>query len=201
MENSSPVLSKSQDDLVALVRQSQEGSQEAAQLLFDRCRGPLLAVIRRVICPPLRRLYDSDDFLADTFAEIFARHFTDEVLQSPARLWPYLKRIAENKVCDAERKHLGSQRHNIRREVSLDELKSEECLWSTDLGPDEVLILNEVVEERLDDLIVQLPSMLQRIVRLLRQGNNGLQISHRLGVEPKRVYRAMAWLKRKIADL
>ena len=198
MENISAASSVAQGDLVELVRQAQAGSSDAAQLLFDRCQEPLLAVIRRVICPPIRRLYDSDDFLASTFAEIFTRHFTDEVLQSPANLWPYLKRIAENKVRDAERKYLGSQRYNIRREVSLEDLESQECLWSTALAPDEVLILKEVVEERLHEFALQLPEMLRMIIKLLLSGQNGIQISDQLGVGPKRVYRAMAWLKKKI---
>ncbi len=186
--------------IVDLVQQAQAGSSAAAQELFDRYREPLLAVIRRVIYPQLRRLYDSDDFLMETFAEIFTRHFTDDVLRSPETLWPYLKRIAENKVRDAERKYLGSQRHNISRDVPLENLKSEKCLWSKALSPSEVVLLKELVEGRVKDLIDQLPHMLQEIVGLLLQGYTGISLAHRLGVEPKRVYRAMEWLKRKIKE-
>lgn len=138
--------------LVDLVRQAQEGSDRAAEILFDRCRVPLLTVIRRTIYRPLRRIYDSDDFLLATFAEVFTRHFTDEVLRSPASLWPYLKRIAENKVRDAERKYLVAGRHNISRDISLGDLPSEQELCSKDLSPHDVLVLKELVEERLNEL-------------------------------------------------
>lgn len=200
MEHASPLSPEERNDLVGLLRRAQAGSAEAARFFFDRCREPLLAVIRRVIIPPLRRLYDSDDFLVDTLAFVFSRHFSDEVLQSPETLLLYLKRIAENKVRDATRKYLLSERYNLRRDVSLDSLNTEEGLPSRDLSPEDVLMLKELVEERLDDLIHQLPIMLQHIVVLILRGHNGLQIAHRLHVDPKRVYRAIAWLKRKILE-
>jgi RNA polymerase sigma factor (sigma-70 family) len=193
---SSPALQE--DDLATLIKRAQDGSNEAADRVFNRCREPLLAVIRMRICPPLRRLYDSDDFLTDTFEEIFKRHFTDEVLQSPETLWPYLKRIAENKVLDASRKYLSTQRHNIRREVSLEVVTLEEELWASGIAPDEAALLRELVEERLARLVEELPSMLRQIIQLVLQGANGAEIARRLGVEPKRVYRAIHWLKEKI---
>jgi len=190
-------------DVTALIGRVQAGSGEASQVLFDRCRKPLLAVIRHVIQPRLRRLYDSDDFLNETFIEIFTSYFTDEVLHSPETLWPYLKRIAENKVRDANRKYLRSQRYNINRNVSLDSLRPEEreeSLWAKDLSPDDAVVLKELVEERLINLVGQLPTMMQKIIRLVLSGAMAGEIAHRLGVEPKRVYRAMEWLKMKIRE-
>ena len=119
MEPSRGATAQCHADLVELVRQAQGGSNDAAQQLFFRCREPLLAVIRCRLSLPLRRLYDSDDFLASTFVEVFTRHFSDEVLQSPTSLLAYLKRIAENKVHDAARKYLATRRFNIRGEISL----------------------------------------------------------------------------------
>jgi hypothetical protein len=84
--------------------------------------------------------------------------------------------------------------------VPLDNLKSEKCLWAKTLSPHEILLLKELVEGRLEDLIDQLPTMLQEIVRFLLQGHTGISLAHQLGVEPKRVYRAMEWLKRRITE-
>jgi RNA polymerase sigma factor (sigma-70 family) len=185
-------------DLVELVRQAQAGSREAAEVLFARCRSPLLAVIRRNLFDPMRRLFDSDDFLVDAFAEIFARHFSDEVLRGPDTLWPYLKRIAENKVRDATRKYLVSKRYNLGRDIPISKVDPTEEPVSRELTPDEIVMLEELVDDRLMDLIEHLPEMLQSIVKMLLRGNNGMEIARRLGVEPKRVYRAIAWLKKKI---
>jgi RNA polymerase sigma factor (sigma-70 family) len=189
---------KDQEDLLELVRRAQAGSAHSAQILFERCRQPLLAVIRKVLLPPLRRLYDSDDFLAETFAAIFTRHFSDDVLDSPESLWPYLRRIAENKGRDTERRHLVGKRRDLAREVPLE--KSHDELWSKDLSPLEALLLKELVEDRLEDLVNQVPPLMRAILELLLQGNNSAEIAHRLDLEPKRVYRAMEWLKGKIME-
>jgi RNA polymerase sigma factor (sigma-70 family) len=190
-------------DLGTLICQAQSGSREASQLLLDRCRKPLLAVIRHTIRPRLRNLYDSDDFLNEAFLAIFTTYFTDEILRSPETLWPYLKRIAENKVRDANRKYLLTHRYNINSTVSLESLHPEnrdESLCAHDLSPEEMFLLKELVEERLVYLVSQLPTLMQEIVRLLLSGATTGEIAHRLGVEPKRVYRAMDWLKRKIRE-
>lgn len=115
-------------------------------------------------------MYDSDDFLAETFIEIFTTYFKDEILRSPETLWPYLKRIAENKVRDVNRKYLRTQRYNLNRVKSLESLEAEErdeSLWAKDLSPEEALILKELVEERLAHLVGLLPTLMQRIIELL----------------------------------
>jgi RNA polymerase sigma factor (sigma-70 family) len=174
---------------------------ESARIVYERCRQPLLMVIRKVIPEPIRRLEDSDDFLQSTFAKIFTKHFSDEVLSGPETLWPYLKAIAQNQVLDARRKFLGSQRHHLNRDVPLENLGDpDDVLQSRDISPSEALILKELVEERLQDLIRQFPAMLQAIVHLLLEGNNGHEIAGQLGIEPKRVYRAIAWLERKVME-
>jgi DNA-directed RNA polymerase specialized sigma24 family protein len=186
------------DDLVDLVRQAQDGSDEAAQAVFDRCRGPLLAVIRQVIFRPLRRLFDSDDLLLSAFAEVFTRHFSDEVLRSPATLWPYLKRIAENKVRDAGRKYLVTRRHDIRRDIPLDLLTPKEEPVSKNLSPEDLAIFNELVDERLDHLLGQLRMLDRAIVQLVLRGQLGVAIAARLGLNPKDVYKRIKWLKNRI---
>jgi len=187
--------------LVELIHQAQDGCEASAHTLFELCRQPLLCVIRKVIFRRIRTLFDSDDFLLAAFSEIFTHHFRQEVLQSPARFWPYLKRIAENKVHDAHRKHLVSQRSNLRCEVSLEDVRSEkEDFSSSEMSPYDSLVFKELVEERLADLIDQLPKMLQIIIHRLLEGKNTDEIATELGVNPKRVYRAMAWLRKTIME-
>ena len=160
-------------------------------------------MIRQVLQPPLRRIYDSDDLLNETFIQIFTTYFSIEILASPESLWRYLRKIAENKTRDANRKYLLSQRYNLDRSVSLESLQSherEECLWAKDLAPEEALLLRELVEDRLLDLVDRLPTMMRTIIQLLLAGATTGQIAHRLQVEPKRVYRAMEWLKKKIRE-
>jgi DNA-directed RNA polymerase specialized sigma24 family protein len=194
IETPSPV--RPDDDMMVLVRRAQEGCAESARIVYERFRQPLLGVIRKVIPQPLRRLEDSDDFLQSTFTQIFTKHFSDEVLRGPETLWPYLKRIAENQVRDARRKFLLSQRRQLNLDVPLE----EDSLQSREISPCEALILKELVEERLHDLIGQFPALLQEIVLLVLRGDNGHEIAGQLGMESKRVYRAIAWLERKVME-
>jgi len=188
------------EDLVPLLRRAQAGSEEVAQRVYDRCREPLLAVIRKVITRPMRRLNDSDDFLFATFRVIFTRHFRDEVLRRPETLLPYLKRIAENQVRDAERRRLAADKHRCGPDIPLHFLREDELPVGREASPPDELIFRELVKERLDDLIEQLPILLQNILDLLLEGYNGVEIGMKLGVHPKRVYRAIAWLKRKVQE-
>lgn len=187
------------DDLVTLVRQAQEGCADSARLVYERCRAPLLMVIRKVIPQPVRRLEDSEDFLQSTFTRIFTRHFSDEVLRGPETLWPYLKRIAENQVRDARRKYLVAEKHQLGRDVPLEVLGDQhESLECHDISAEEALLLKELVEDRLDDMIRQLPRLLRPIVKLLLEGYNGPEIAHQLDIDMKRVYRAIDWLKKQV---
>jgi RNA polymerase sigma factor (sigma-70 family) len=192
--------SQHQDDLLELVRQAQAGSNQAAHTLLERCREPLLIVIRKLLSPVLRRLYDSNDFLAETFAAIFMKHFSDEVLESPESFWLYLKKTAQNKVRDAQRKYLVAKRRDLRREVPLDEIGIGKELWSNELSPADALLLKELVEDRLEHLMKQVPPLMAAILELLLQGYNSVEIAHLLGLQPKRVYRAMEWLRNKILE-
>ena len=116
--------SPSPQNLADLLRDAQAGNQDAATQLYDRLRLRLLAVIAHALPPSLRKLFDAEDFLIDTFMEVFARRFSEEVVGSPQALWSYVKRIAENKVRDAKRKYLLTKRFGIQHEQSLDSLST-----------------------------------------------------------------------------
>jgi DNA-directed RNA polymerase specialized sigma24 family protein len=128
------------------------------------------------------------------------KHFSDEVLESPESFWLYLKKTAQNKVRDAQRKYLVAKRRDLRREVPLDEIGIGKELWSKELSPADALLLKELVEDRLEHLMKQVPPLMAAILELLLQGYNSVEIAHLLGLQPKRVYRAMEWLRNKILE-
>jgi RNA polymerase sigma factor (sigma-70 family) len=184
------------EELVTLLRRAQAGDNDAATAVYQRCREPLLETIRNTITRPMRRLKDSDDFLLDTFQVIFAKHFADEVLASPQTLWPYLKRIAHNKVVDAERQRRRCELNTL----ALQFLAEADEPLAREAPPDEDSLFRELISERLDALIEQLPALLQDILTLLMEGKSAVQIAVTLGVEVKRVYRAIGWLERKVFE-
>jgi len=65
MSESLPTESPPIDDLVVLVRRAREGCAESARIVYERCREPLLVVIRKVIPSPVW-LEDSEVLLAKT---------------------------------------------------------------------------------------------------------------------------------------
>jgi DNA-directed RNA polymerase specialized sigma24 family protein len=186
-----------------LFRRAQSGSAPECRALYHRCRKPLLAVIRQVIRPRLRQLYDSDDFLSETFLQIFTTYFNDEILSSPEALWSYFKRIAENKVRDANRKYLLSLRHDVSRNISLENLAPEQrdqCLSTRTYSPEECLLLKELVEDRLAHLVRGLPLLMRAIVQLVLAGVPAPDIAAVLKLETRHVYRAMDWVKKSIRE-
>jgi len=185
--------------IAELLREAHSGSDEAAALLYKRCRSPLLAIIRKSLFHPLRKLYDSDDFLLETFAAIFAHHFTEEVLCSPQALWTYLKKIAENKVRDAKRKYLLTRRHDLHREVNF-HADDKETTWSREFSPEEAMMLTDLVENRLVHLIEQLSPVHQGIALLTLRGHNGLDIARQLELQPGQVYEMIHWLRQKMVE-
>jgi RNA polymerase sigma factor (sigma-70 family) len=188
----------SHDDLVELIRRSQTGCEASAQALFNGCRKPLLQSIRRVIYRRIRSLVDSDDLLLDAFTEIFVHHFKQEVLQSPSRLWPYLKRIAENKVHDAHRKYLFTESSSIRHEVPLEYAK-EEDLASWEASPLTTLVIKELVEDRLNEFISRQSATTQAVLRGLLLGKSASEIAAALNIHQNRVYRAMVRLRKTMS--
>lgn len=184
--------------LAEMIQRTEGGCQRSAQQLFDVCRQPLLAAIRRVTHRRLRTLFDSDDFLLETFSAVFTHHFEQEMLQSPTRLWAYLKRVAENKVLDAHRKYLMSERSNLRCEVHLEAINFEGKVYSPEESPLDALVMKEFVEERLKALLSQMPLLYQAVVKRLLAGQSASEVATKLGIKPKDVYRVADRMRKKI---
>lgn len=176
----------SSDDIRDLFTRAHAGDQEAAQILFDKWREPMLYVIRKQLDRRLRRIFDSTDFVQEALAELFARQIAVADFSTPQAFMAFVKRIAENKVRDSVRKHLQSQRSNISKEVPLDRLPTAEeariLCADGDGGP---------VEERLRARLEKLPLVHKKIMELWLDGHSPSAIAAALGLETKAVYRCM----------
>jgi RNA polymerase sigma factor (sigma-70 family) len=185
-------------ELGDLIREAQAGSEEASRILFERCREPLLAVIRRVLYRPLRKLFDSDDFLIDTMAQVFVAKFSQDVLNSPPALWRYLRKIAENKVRDATRKHLRTRRFGFAREQPFPDDLGEQEPEAVGFSPDETLLLQEFFENRMAAIMSGMPLVYRAVARRILIGHSVRQIAEEFQLESKQVYRVVESLKKKL---
>jgi RNA polymerase sigma factor (sigma-70 family) len=183
--------------LIVLVPRAQAGCQEAAEELYELCREPLLAIIRRHLYNKVRRLYDSDDFLMETFRAIFTSHFTRAVLQSPETLWRYLARIAQNKVRDVLRR-LATKRRDLGCELSAEGRYLEEYLYSRELSPHDQVWLREAVADKLKETLHSMDERQRDICLLILQQQNGAEIAHRLQCSRHEVHDALERLEKQL---
>lgn len=104
------------DDFRDLLRAASAGSREARAQLHDRYSRFVAARIRQRMRAPLRRRFDTQDFVQSVFAEVLRDLPRFEDRGEPAfRHWLYVK--AEGKLRDQARRHAG--RSGQRREATL----------------------------------------------------------------------------------
>jgi RNA polymerase sigma-70 factor (ECF subfamily) len=102
-----------------VLRAARDGSPEALGVLFDRCAGRLLSIIRLRMGRDLRARLESRDILQNTLLKSFQRLDQFEGGDG-ASLMAWLARIAENEIRDqADFQH--RQRRDIAAGVSLDD--------------------------------------------------------------------------------
>ncbi len=184
------------DELMVRVR---SGCPKAAEELFSRYSDAVRRVVRRWLAERLRRQYDSTDFVQSVWGSFFQVDLDNFTFQTPSDLIAFLSRMAYNKVIDATRKRLGTQRGGAGRwEQSLDAPPSSDA--SLPLGcalpaPTHTPSQYAMADERWQQLISNLPPGHRRILELLREGHDYVEIADRLGVDRKSVQRVVNRLR------
>src|SRR5713226_1526015 len=107
---------RTDEEFHALMQKVVAGSAEAAQELFREYGPYLLHAIRRRMSKRIRSKFDSMDFAQDVWASFFAQPLARRSFGSPEELVAFLTALAENKVIDAVRQRMGTQKHTINRE-------------------------------------------------------------------------------------
>ena len=102
-----------------LERRLRGGDPQALAELFSRERERLWRVIHFRLAEPLRGRLGPDDVLQEAFLAASQRlkHYADSPATSPF-IW--LRMIVNQTLVDLHRQHLGAQRRDAAREVSLD---------------------------------------------------------------------------------
>jgi DNA-directed RNA polymerase specialized sigma24 family protein len=104
--------------LLDRVAQSDEG---AVQELVEQYREPLIHVIRRRLrsYPKLRRLFDSTDFLQDTWQQILEHPEKLQDFSTFNDLMRHLACIVNHRIEHTRRQYLDAQKRDLRRDRSL----------------------------------------------------------------------------------
>jgi RNA polymerase sigma factor (sigma-70 family) len=183
----------SQTDFQMLMGRVRAGSQGAVRLLLERYKQPLFRVIRRRLHKQLRSQCDSEDILQSVWTSFFVIPAHEFEFDDPKTLQAYLVDMACNKVIEAFRRRLGTQKRDMNREKSLHGSAAIEArkLRARTPTPSQVVM----AKERWAHLIQGQPAHYQRILLLLRQGKTLGEIAADLGLHERTIRRLIQKLE------
>ena len=172
-----------------LMLRVKQGSQEAARELFERYGPHIRRVVRRKLHQKLRSQFDSQDFVQDVWASFFGDQKQLADFERPEALIGFLANMAYNKVVDAFRHNIATQKRDVYRDRPLEKMIDMEGvrLAADDPTPSQVVAGNE----EWDQLLKRLPARYRAILTLLRQGDTHEQIALKLGLNVKTVQRLL----------
>jgi RNA polymerase sigma-70 factor (ECF subfamily) len=104
------------DQLEALLVEVSSGSADARNRLFARYRELVKRVVRGRMDPRLSARVDSSDVVQEVFAT--AHRGLDEYLRTrPAEFYVWIRGLAEQRLVDLYRRHVGAAKRSVRREA------------------------------------------------------------------------------------
>jgi RNA polymerase sigma factor (sigma-70 family) len=171
-----------------LLRRVLTGDDEAARQLQEQYGEYIIMAVRRRMPRRLRSKFDSVDFVQDVWASFFRtpqRHFN-----GPDHLVAYLTRMAQNKVVDATREGLETQKRDLAREEPLATASDDQevqRIFDRDGTPSEAAIGRELW----DLMLAGEPPAYRAVLTLLRDGLTQAAVAERLKLSIKTVQRIL----------
>jgi RNA polymerase sigma factor (sigma-70 family) len=99
------------------------GSEEAVWQLAETYTPYIIRAVRASLSRSVRLRLDSQDFAQVLWASLLLGDADLTRLKTPEQLIAFLARAAQNKVIDATRRHLNTQRQDMHREVRLEDIQ------------------------------------------------------------------------------
>src|SRR5438128_1259056 len=105
--------------LSELLDKARQDSEMSAREIVERFGPYILRAVRRRLNKKLRSKFDSVDFVQAVWASFFALPSDRLQFAEPKELIDFLMGLARNKVVDAVRQRLETQKYNVNRELPL----------------------------------------------------------------------------------
>jgi RNA polymerase sigma-70 factor (ECF subfamily) len=176
-----------------LIAQVRKGSEDAAWRLIEHYGPHIQRVVRRTLDRRLRGKFDSVDFVQAVWASFFREPAQIREFQTPEQIVGYLATSARYKVVDEMRRRLGTKKHDVTRELPLDDSTlGSDPLISDGPTPEEIAIAREVW----NDLISGQTTRHQEIVRLRFAGATFPEIAKELDIHERTARKVMDRLLR-----
>jgi RNA polymerase sigma factor (sigma-70 family) len=159
----------------------------------------ILRVVRRRLHGQLRRQFDSMDFQQAVWASFFDISRERLTFQSPEELNRYLAAMTVNKLTDAFRNHLQTQKHNLNREKSLEEMQpSFVPADPRQATPSQLALADEFWERLLTVCDGVRDPKFRTVFAMLRDGHTYEEISAETGFHVKLIQRLVRKVKERM---
>jgi DNA-directed RNA polymerase specialized sigma24 family protein len=174
------------DDLMARLRSGDDG---AANKVFERFAGKLIALAYHKLDARIRQKLDPEDIVQSVFRSFFGHQKAGD-LPGPGswgNLWSLLVMKTAGK-CRAQTRHFHAQRRDVRKEVPL--TASNESAIGLEIcdrepTPEEAAVLAEMIEE----LLKEFEGRPGDVLLLLLADYPAAEIRDRIGCTERTVYR------------
>jgi RNA polymerase sigma-70 factor, ECF subfamily len=144
------------------------GDSSAASALLDKHRQRLRTMVRLRLDPRLASRLDPSDVVQDALAEAH-RRLPEYAAQRPIPFYPWLRRIAWERLLQLRRQHIAAQRRTVLREDAPPLSGESELLLAERLAqantPSEQAVRREV-SQRVREAINQLPPGDREVIAL-----------------------------------
>jgi RNA polymerase sigma-70 factor (ECF subfamily) len=181
---------KTAKEFHALMQEVLSGSDSAAAELFRDYEPYLMAAIRRRLSRRIRSKFDSMDIAQDVWKSFFAGLPEENTFKSPDDLAAFLTRLARNKVVDVNRQRLDTQKHDVRREQSLDD---STCFDKGNIQDNAQRTPSQVVmsQEEWQKYLSKQPIVYRHILMRMCEGKRQAEIAEELDISVKLVQRVI----------
>lgn len=194
IERNEPLSStEAPNSFAELVEAARRGNEAAARELVTTYQPYIIRTIRRHMAAEIRRKFDSQDFVQAVWASFF--RYREGALQAnePKQLARFLAVMARNKLFEELRRRYSSQKYDVARERSWEDVAESEC-GSRKVGtPSQLLMAHESWQRLLDGLSTRD----QAIVELRMAGETQASIAAKLGISARTVSRLLGQLEAK----
>jgi RNA polymerase sigma-70 factor (ECF subfamily) len=187
-----PEQPKSLSELLERARQDSEGS---AQEIVERYGPYILRAVRRRLNKKLRSKFDSVDFVQAVWASFFALPANRLQFERPQQLVDFLMGLARNKVVDAVRQRLETQKYDVNRELPLYDSTAVDAREVKARGPtaSQVAIAKEEWQRAQDSAVPRE----ERIVNWIQRGQSLESIAREIGVSVKTIRRVLERIRQR----
>jgi RNA polymerase sigma factor (sigma-70 family) len=174
------------------------GSEEAVWQLAETYTPYIIRTVRASLPKTVRQRLDSQDFAQILWTSLLLGDTDLTRMKTPEQLIAYLARAAKNKVIDATRHYIGTQKNDMSRERRLEDLhaldkrgRKNAAITATPMSTDPSPSAYAILRERWTLTITQATERDRKILQLRLQNHTFQEISQVLQIDEWTARRAM----------